>query len=95
MSITLQIFEENKVRTLWNAELEKWHFSIIDVIEILTRTDKPKKYWSDLKNKLLKEGSELSAKIGQLKLQSPDGKMRLTDVADTVQLIKKKLKCAK
>ena len=80
---TIQIFEDKKVRTLWNNELEKWYFSIVDVIEILTDTDRPRKYWSDLKAKLKKEGSELSEKIGQLKMAAEDGKMRLTDVADT------------
>jgi hypothetical protein len=62
--------------------------SIIDVIEILTGTDRPRKYWSDLKSKLKKEGSELSEKIGQLKMQSADGKFYLTDVADTEQLFR-------
>ena len=80
---TIQIFEDKKVRTLWNNELEKWYFSIVDVIEILTDTDRPRKYWSDLKAKLKKEGSELSEKIGQLKMAAEDGKMRLTDVAAT------------
>ena len=65
----IKIFEQQKVRTLWDAELEKWYFSIIDVIEILTGTDRPRKYWGDLKAKLKKEGSQLSANIGQLKYQ--------------------------
>ena len=84
----IKIFEEKKVRTLWNETEEKWYFSIIDVIEVLTNTDRPRKYWSDLKTKLKKEGSELSEKIGQLKLDAPDGKMRMTDVADTEQLFR-------
>ena len=62
----IKIFEEKKVRSLWDEEQEKWYFSIIDVIEVLTDTDRPRKYWSDLKSKLIKEGSELSEKIGQL-----------------------------
>src|SRR5690606_21702372 len=62
--------------------------SVIDVIEILTGTDRPRKYWNDLKTKLKKEGSELSEKIGQLKMTAPDGKMRLTDVADTEQIFR-------
>ena len=82
----IQLFEDKKVRTLWDEEQEKWYISIIDVIEILTNTDRPRKYWSDLKAKLKKEGSELSEKIGQLKMQSADGKFYLTDVADTQQL---------
>ncbi len=84
----IKIFEDKKVRTLWNEEKEKWYLSIIDVIEILTGTDRPRKYWSDLKRKLKMEGSELSEKIGQLKMEAPDGKMRLTDVADTEQFFR-------
>ena len=84
----IKIFEEKKVRTVWDNEQEKWYFSIIDVIEVLTDTDRPRKYWSDLKSKLVKEGSELSEKIGQLKMKAGDGKMRITDVADTEQLFR-------
>ena len=84
----IKIFEDKKVRTLWDEEQEKWYFSIIDVIEILTKSDRPRKYWSDLKAKLKKEGSELSEKIGQLKMAAEDGKMRITDVADTEQLFR-------
>ncbi len=84
----IQLFEDKKVRTLWDAEQEKWFISIIDVIEILTNSDRSRKYWSDLKAKLKKEGSELSEKIGQLKMKAPDGKMRITDVADTEQLFR-------
>ena len=85
---TIKIFEDKKVRTLWDNEQEKWYISIIDVIEILTISDRPRKYWSDLKAKLKKEGSELSEKIGQLKMQSTDSKFYLTDVADTEQLFR-------
>jgi len=85
---SIQIFEDKQVRTVWDAEQEKWYLSIIDVIEILTGTDRPRKYWGDLKAKLKKEGSELSEKIGQLKMQSADGKFYLTDVADTEQLFR-------
>lgn len=85
---SIQIFEDKQVRTVWDAEQEKWYFSIIDVIEILTGTDRPRKYWSDLKSKLKKEGSQLSEKIGQLKLLSSDGKFYKTDVADTEQLFR-------
>ncbi len=84
----IQLFENKKVRTIWDDEQEKWFVSIIDVIEILTESDRPRKYWSDLKNKLTKEGSQLSEKIGQLKIMASDGKMRLTDVADTEQLFR-------
>ncbi|MFA5300452.1 MAG: Bro-N domain-containing protein [Lutibacter sp.] len=84
----IQIFEDKKVRTLWDADQDKWFISIIDVIEVLTNTERPRKYWSDLKTKLKKEGSELSEKIGQLKMQSADGKFYKTDVADTEQLFR-------
>jgi hypothetical protein len=84
----IQLFENKKVRTAWDAEQEKWYVSIIDVIEVLTDSDRPRKYWGDLKSKLIKEGSEVSDKIGQLKMKAPDGKMRLTDVADTEQLFR-------
>jgi len=84
----IKIFNDRKIRTHWDEEQEKWYFSIVDVIEVLTENDRPRKYWSDLKSKLKKEGSELSEKIGQLKLSAEDGKMRLTDVADTEQLFR-------
>lgn len=84
----ISIFEQKQVRTLWDVEKELWYISIIDVIEVLTETDRPRKYWNDLKSKLKKEGSELSEKIGQLKMTAPDGKMRLTDVADTEQIFR-------
>jgi hypothetical protein len=79
----IKLFDEKQVRTQWDAELEKWYISIIDVVEILTDTDRPRKYWSDLKAKLKKEGSELSEKIGQLKMIAEDGKRRITDVTVT------------
>ena len=85
---SIQIFEEKQVRTVWDAAHEKWYLSVIDVIEILTGSDRPRKYWSDLKAKLKKEGSELSEKIGQLKMQAADGKFYKTDVADTEQLFR-------
>jgi hypothetical protein len=84
----IKIFEDKKVRTSWDSEQEKWYFSIIDVIEVLTNNERPRKYWSDLKTKLKKEGSELSEKIGHLKMTAEDGKLRVTDVADTEQLFR-------
>src|SRR5450432_2164737 len=84
----IKLFESKKIRSHWNGEQEKWYFSIVDIIEALTGTDRPRKYWSDLKTKLKKEGSELSEKIGQLKMQSEDGKFYLTDIADTEQLLR-------
>lgn len=84
----IKIFEEQKVRTAWDAEQEKWHFSIIDVIEVLTDSPRPRKYWNALKTKLKAEGSELSQNLGQLKMKSADGKFYLMDVADTEQLFR-------
>ncbi|MEI6751741.1 MAG: Bro-N domain-containing protein [Paludibacter sp.] len=85
---SIKLFEDRKIRTIWNEEEEEWYFSIIDVIEVLTETDRPRKYWNDLKKKLQKEGSELSEKIGQLKLLAADGKKYKTDVANTDQLFR-------
>ena len=85
---TIKLFEQKQVRSAWNEEEEKWYFSIVDVVEVLTESERPRKYWSDLKSKLRKEGSELSEKIGQLKMEAEDGKMRLTDIADTEQLFR-------
>jgi prophage antirepressor-like protein len=84
----IKLFESKQVRSVWDPEDEKWYFSIIDVVEVLTATDRPRKYWSDLKSKLKKEGSELSEKIGQLKMKSADGKSYKTDVADSEQLFR-------
>ncbi len=70
----IKIFEEKQVRTLWGEENEKWYFSAIDVIEILTDSPRPRKYWNALKTKLKAEGSELFQNMGQLKMQSSDGK---------------------
>lgn len=84
----IKIFEEKKVRTVWDNELEKWYFSVIDVIEILTDSPRPRKYWNALKTKLNAEGSQLSHKLGQLKMLSSDGKYYKTDVADTEQLFR-------
>ncbi len=85
---SLKLFEEKKVRTLWDTDQEKWYISMINVIAVLAESERPRKYWSVLKGKLLKEGSELSEKIGQLKMLAEDKKMRLTDVADTKQLFR-------
>ena len=84
----LQLFEDKKVRTFWDAEQEKWYFSIVDAIEVLTGSSIPKRYWSDLKKKLFKEGSQLYDTIVQLKMKSSDGKYYKTDVADTEQLFR-------
>jgi hypothetical protein len=84
----IKLFETKQVRTHWDAERETWYFSVIDVIEILTGSSIPKRYWSDLKTKLTKEGSEVYEKIVRLKMQADDGKMRETDVADTQTLLR-------
>lgn len=84
----IKFFEQKQVRSIWDEEKEKWYFSILDIIEVLTETERPRKYWSDLKNKLKKEGSELSENIGQLKMKSSDGKFYTTDIADTKQLFR-------
>lgn len=84
----LQLFEEKKVRTLWDSEQEKWYFSVVDVILVLTDSTIPRRYWTDLKKKMSKEGSQLYEDIVQLKMQSADGKFYKTDVADTEQLFR-------
>jgi len=85
---SIKLFEQKQVRTHWDEENEKWYFSIVDVIQILTGSERPRKYWNDLKTKLKKEGSELSEKIGQLKMKSSDNKYYNTDIADTEQLFR-------
>lgn len=85
----IQLFENKRIRTAWDGEKEEWYFSIVDVCEVLSGTDNPRRYWSDLKRKLKSEGAvELYEKIVQLKMTAPDGKKRLTDVADTEQLLR-------
>ena len=84
----IRVFEEKKVRTLWDGEHEKWYFSIADVIAVLTDSPNPRKYWSVLKTRLKAEGSQLTTNCSQLKMQSADGKFYLTDVADTEQLFR-------
>ena len=83
-----KFFEKKIIRTAWNEQEEEWYFSIVDVVGVLTETERPRKYWSDLKKKLQQEGCEVSEKIGHLKMLSADGKMRLTDVANTEQLLR-------
>jgi len=82
------LFNQKQVRRCWDEEKELWYFSVVDVIEVLTDTARPRKYWNDLKKKLCDEGSELSEKIGQLKMLSPDGKKYLTDVTDTENILR-------
>lgn len=82
------IFEGEQIRRHWDEEKELWYFAVMDIIQILTDSDRPRKYWNDLKTKLKKEGSELSEKIGQLKMQAADGKNYTTDVADTEAMLR-------
>jgi DNA-damage-inducible protein D len=84
----VDLFESVQVRSHWNSGEEKWYFSVVDVVLVLTGSARPRKYWSDLKAKLSKEGSEVSEKIGQLKMRSGDGKERDTDAADVQTLLR-------
>ncbi|MFZ1677566.1 MAG: hypothetical protein WAT91_09845 [Saprospiraceae bacterium] len=84
----IKIFEEKKVRTLWDSEEEKWFFSIVDTVEVLTESPNPRKYWSVLKTRLKREGSQLTTNCSQLKMQSADGKYYKTDEADAEQLFR-------
>jgi hypothetical protein len=84
----IKLFEDKKVRTLWDAQHEKWYLSIVDVVAVLTDSPNPRKYWSVLKTRLKAEGSQLATNCSQLKMKSADGKFYLTDVADTEQLFR-------
>lgn len=84
----IQLFEERKVRTIWDDETGTWYFSVIDVVGVLTDSPDPNNYWKVLKNRLKKEGNETVTNCNRLKLPAADGKMRLTDVADTEQLFR-------
>lgn len=85
---SIKLFEEKKVRSVYNEQEEKWYFSVIDIIEVLTDSTVPKRYWSDLKKKLSKEGSQAYDKIVQLKMTAEDGKNRTTDTADTETILR-------
>ena len=85
---TIKLFESKRIRSVWHAEKEKWYFSIVDVVEILTDSPNPRKYWSVLKTRLKKEDSQLTTNCSQLKMQAADGKFYLTDAADTEQLLR-------
>lgn len=84
----IKIFEEKKVRTVWDDETEEWFFSVVDVVAILTDSPNPSNYWKVLKHRLRKEGNELVTNCNQLKLPSTDGKYYKTDVATTEQLFR-------
>ena len=88
MKSGITIFEERKVRTVWDEETEEWYFSIVDVVAVLSDSPNPNNYWKVLKNRLKKEGNELVTICNQLKMPSADGKKYLTDVASTQQLFR-------
>ena len=84
----IKLYEGKQVRIVWDEEQEKYFFSVVDVIEVLTNSPRPRKYWNALKTKLKAEGNESSQKLGQLKLQASDGKKYLTDVADIEEILR-------
>lgn len=79
MHLINKIFNNETIRTVWNKDEEKYYISVVDMIGVLTESDRPRKYWSDLKKKMIDEGNQLSDFFGQLKLKSLDGKYRMTD----------------
>ena len=84
----VKIFGERKIRSVWDDEVEKWYFSVVDVVAVLTESENPRNYWKVLKNRLKKEGNQTVTNCNQLKLRAEDGKMRMTDVADQEQLFR-------
>lgn len=85
---SLKLYEDSRIRALWNEDEEEWYFSVVDVVAVLTESSNPRRYWSDLKRKLQEEGSQLYDKIVQLKMKSDDGKLYKTDVATTSQILR-------
>ena len=88
MNDKVKLFEEKKIRTIWNEDSEKWYFSVVDIIAVLTESDNPQVYWRVLKKRLADEGNETVTNCNGLKMLAPDGKMRLTDIADTEQVLR-------
>ena len=88
MHLVNKLFNNEIIRTVWDKEQEKYFISVVDLVGVLSESDRPRKYWSDLKSKLKQEGNEVSEKIGQLKLKSQDGKYRLTDVCDIEEMFR-------
>ena len=84
----IKLFESKKNRSHWDTDAEKWYFSIMDIIEVLTDSNNPQVYWRVLKKRLLAEGNETVTNCNALKMEAPDGKKRLTDIADTEQLFR-------
>lgn len=85
---SLKLYEDSRIRALWNEDEEEWYFSVVDVVAVLTESSNPRRYWSDLKRKLQEEGSQLYDKIVHLKMKSDDGKLYKTDVATTSQILR-------
>lgn len=85
---SIKLFEDKRVRVVWNEELEKWYFSIVDVVGVLTESVDVQAYWRKLKERLKREGNETVTNCHGLKMVAADGKMRMTDVADTGQLLR-------
>ena len=88
MHLINKIFNNETIRTVWDKESEKYYISIIDIVAVISGSSRPRKYWSDLKKRLIEEGNEVSEKIGQLKLKAPDGKYRMTDVCDIEEMFR-------
>jgi hypothetical protein len=84
----VQLFENKKIRSVWDEDQEKWWFSVVDIVGVLADSADPRTYWKVLKHRLIEEGSQLVTNCNQLKLIGADGKMRLTDVADTEQILR-------
>ena len=88
MHLINKMFNSETIRTVWDKEKQKYYISVVDVVGVLSESSRPRKYWSDLKSKLEQEGTDVSEKIGQLKLKSADGKYRLTDVCDIEEMFR-------
>jgi len=88
MHLINKIFNNETIRTVWDKESEKYYISVVDIVGVISESNRPRKYWSDLKKKLIEEGNEVSEKIGQLKLKAPDGKYRMTDVCDIEEMFR-------
>ena len=88
LKVVEKFFENKQIRTIWNGDEEKFYISVVDIVGVISESDRPRKYWSDLKNKLKQEGNEVSEKIGQLKLKSKDGKYRTTDICDIEEMFR-------
>ena len=88
MENKIKLFQNKEIRTLWNETEEEWYFSIVDVVSVLTDSTDGRKYWNKLKQRLIAEGNETVTNCHQLKMTAADGKQRLTDVADTKQLLR-------